>query len=70
MAKEEKKGNVGFECHTFRHVRVTELCGKASCLLYKGTIAVIKEYDIHQNYKTKHSSQYSHLTGKQWPEKK
>lgn len=39
-------------------------------LLYKGTIAVIKEYDIHQNYKTKHSSQYSHLTGKQWPEKK
>ena len=25
-----------------------ELCGKASCLLYKGTVAVIKEYMVKE----------------------
>ena len=49
---------------------VIELCGKTLCLLYKVTISVIKEYDRQQNYKTKHSSQYFYLAGKQWSEKK
>lgn len=48
---------------------VIELCGKALHLLYKGSIAVIKEYDIHQKNKTQYSSQYSYLTRKQWTEK-
>lgn len=43
--------------------------GKILYLLCIDTIAVLKEYNIHQHCQTKHSSQHSQLKGKQWSEK-
>ena len=42
---------------------------KVLYLLCIDTRAVLKEYNICHHYQTKHSLQYSQLTGKQWSEK-
>lgn len=35
------------------------------CLLYNAITAILKEYNIHKHYQTKHSSQYFQITGEQ-----
>lgn len=40
------------------------------CLICNETIPVLKEYNIHKHYKTKHSkSMYAELKGQYWQEK-
>jgi hypothetical protein len=65
---------VDLECRAFKaewseNYFVTELDGKALCFLCSDTIAVLKEYNIHWHYQTKHSAQYSQLTGKERSQK-
>lgn len=60
---------MSFKCHTLKiHYSVDNLVildGKVLCLLYNDTTAMLKEYNIHQHYQTKHASQYFQFTGKQ-----
>lgn len=51
----KKKRKVDFECHAFKSsaecgLFVLELNDKAFCLLRNDSIAMIKEYNIHQHY--------------------
>jgi hypothetical protein len=70
LSKPEKKRKVDFECRAFKaEWSVTELDNTALCLLCNDTIAVLKDYNICRHYQTKHSTQYSQLTGKQRSEK-
>ncbi|PNF32729.1 hypothetical protein B7P43_G11587 [Cryptotermes secundus] len=74
LSKPQKKRKVDLECRAFKaewseNYFVTELDGKALCLLCSDTIAVLKEYNIRRHYQTKHSAQYSQLTGKERSQK-
>ncbi|PNF17745.1 hypothetical protein B7P43_G07069 [Cryptotermes secundus] len=74
LSKPQKKRKVDLECRAFKaewseNYFVTELDGKALCLLCSDTVAVLKEYNIRRHYQTKHSAQYSQLTGKERSQK-
>lgn len=64
---EPKKRKVASECRRFQtrwegEYFFKEIDGKCVCLICNEAVAVMKEYNVHRHYETKHQS-YTSYTG-------
>ena len=71
---EKKKRKIDYECRQFQDewslkYFFIKSAYKALCVICHEAIAVLKEYNLHRHYQTKHQSNYSQLTGKVLAEK-
>ena len=70
FSKISKKIKVDNECRVFQKEWTSkylfiEVSGKAVCLVYKESIAVLKDYNLSRHFQTKHAEKYSNMNSEQ-----